>query len=237
MLLAAANFAIHYHAISKGKLLRYFQDPEYRGFLISVAVFTVFVSGTLIINETYTGFEALRHGTFHLVSAFTTTGFTSEGFYWWPSILPALLIALSFIGGCASSTAGGMKFIRVQLLYKQGSQEIVRLVHPNASLSIKMGDKVIDDRVINSIWAFFSLYILSFGILSLAVTATGVDLVTAFSTVAACLNNLGPALGEASLHYADINNAAKWILSFAMLLGRLELFTLLVLFSATYWRN
>ncbi len=237
MLLAAANFALHYYAVSRKDPVRYLRDTEYKGFLLTTLIFSTIVVVLLILYGTHEADDALRHGVFHLVSVFTTTGFTSEGFYWWPSILPALLIALSFIGGCAGSTCGGMKFLRVQLLYKQGQQELTRLVHPNASLSIKIGDKAVSQRVISSIWAFFSLYILSFTVLAILVSATGIDLVTAFSTVAACMNNLGPALGEASLHYAEINNAAKWILSFAMLLGRLELFTLLVLFTSTYWRN
>lgn len=237
MLLAAANFSIHYYAVSRKDPMRYFQDSEYRGYLITVLCFACIISLILFIQGTYSTGEAARHGIFHLVSTFTTTGFTSEGFYWWPSVLPALLIGLSFIGGCASSTAGGLKFIRVQLLYKQGRQEIIRLVHPNALLSIKIGNKVISDRIMNSVWAFFSLYILSFTILGLMLSATGLDLVTAFSATAACLNNLGPALGDAAIHYQSLNNTAKWILSFTMLLGRLELFTLLVLFSSTFWRN
>jgi trk system potassium uptake protein TrkH len=180
---------------------------------------------------------AVRQGLFHLVSVATTTGYTSSGFAWWPSALPVLLMLLSFMGGCAGSTAGGMKVLRIQLMYKQVRQEIVRLVHPNAVLSLKQGKQVISDKVINTVTTFFSMYVFCFVITALALCAVGLDWVTAFSAAAACLNNLGPGLELVAQNYAQINDAAKWILAFAMLLGRLELFTLLVLFTSTFWRD
>lgn len=237
MLLAAANFSLHFYAFKSFSLKRYIYDSEYRVFLVLALLGSALVSLILSSQSVFPGLESLRQGAFHVVSIFTTTGFTSSGFAWWPGVLPVLLISMSFIGGCAGSTAGGMKVMRVQLLYKQGRQEIVRLVHPNALLSIKLGDQVIGEKVMSAIWAFFSLYILSFALLGLSLSATGLDWVTAFSAAAACLNNLGPALGEAANNYSSLNATAKWILSFAMLLGRLELFTLLVLFTATFWRN
>jgi trk system potassium uptake protein TrkH len=173
-----------------------------------------------------------------VVSVFTTTGYTSSGFHWWPGALPVGLLMLSFLGGCAGSTAGGIKLLRILLLYKQGKREITRLVHPRAEISIKLGGVPVSNDVMNSVWAFFSFYILSFVLIALAVSAhSGIDWVTAFSATAACLNNLGPGLGDVSLHYGNLPATAKSILTFAMLLGRLELFTLLVLFTATFWRN
>lgn len=237
MLLAAANFSLHFYAFRSFSLKRYFADSEYRVFLALVFIVGAVVSALLISAEMFPVLTAIRHGFFHAVSVLTTTGFTSAGFAWWPGVIPVLLIAISFIGGCAGSTAGGMKVVRVQLLYKQGKQEIVQLVHPNALMSIKLGDQVINAKVMSSVWAFFSLYILSFVLIGLALSTTGLDWVTAFSSAAACLNNLGPALGEAANNYSNLNATAKWILSFAMLLGRLELFTLLVLFTTTFWRN
>jgi trk system potassium uptake protein TrkH len=141
------------------------------------------------------------------------------------------------MGGCAGSTAGGMKVMRIQLMYKQGRNEIVRLVHPNAVLSIRSGEQVISNKVISAVTAFFSMYILSFAFTGFALSAAGLDWITAFSAAAACLNNLGPGLAGVADNYANINDTAKWILSFAMLLGRLELFTLLVLFTSTFWRD
>ena len=144
---------------------------------------------------------------------------------------------MSTAGGCAGSTAGGMKTIRLILLFKQGSREISRLVHPNAIIPIKLGGKPVPENVINAAWGFLSLYILSYLVLLIAMMATGEDLVTAFSAVSACLNNLGPGLGDVAQNYASVNDAGKGILVFAMLLGRLELFTLLVLFSPVFWRS
>ena len=127
--------------------------------------------------------------------------------------------------------------IRVILLYKQARREIVRLIHPSALLAIKVGGKPVPDSVIHAVWAFFSLYILCFTVLGLAMSASGLDWISAFSAVAACMNNLGPGLGEVAANYANVGMVGKWILSIAMLLGRLELFTLLVLFTATFWRS
>lgn len=127
--------------------------------------------------------------------------------------------------------------MRIQLMYKQGRKEVVRLIHPNAVLSIKSNGQVINTNIIAAVTAFFSMYIFSFAAIGFLLSAVGLDWVTAFSAAAACLNNLGPGLGEVANNYASINDAAKWILSFAMLLGRLELFTLLVLFTVTFWRD
>ena len=238
MLIASANFSLHFLALRNRSIKPYFRDSEYRFFLSIIALGSILIISSLISQKIYpsTGL-AVSQGLFHLISVVTTTGFTSSGFAWWPGALPLLLILLSFMGGCAGSTAGGMKVMRVQMMYKQGRKEIVRLVHPNAVLSIKTGGKVISDRVISTVTAFFSMYILSFAIAGFALSAAGLDWITAFSAAAACLNNLGPGLGEVANNYANINDTAKWILSFAMLLGRLELFTLLVLFTTTFWRD
>jgi len=180
---------------------------------------------------------ALRIGVFQAVSISTTTGFTTADYHTWPSFLPVLLLFASFVGGCAGSTGGGLKVIRVLLLYKQGMREIVRLVHPNARVPIKVGGTVMPPRVIDAVWGFFATYVATFSLLLLALMATGLDQVTAFSAVAACMNNLGPGLGGVGLHYASISDTAKWLLSLAMLLGRLEIFTLLVLLSPAFWRG
>jgi len=238
MLIASANFSLHFVAFHRKSLLPYWHDSEYRFFLVLIAIASLFVLLGLSFNEVYENqLEAWQQGLFHLVSVITTTGFTSSGFAWWPGALPVMLILLSFIGGCAGSTAGGIKVMRMQVLYKQGRKEIVRLVHPNAILSIKIGKQVISDKLINGVAAFFSMYILCYVLISFALCAVGIDWITAFSAAAASLNNLGPGLGEVAQNYASLNDAAKWILSFAMLLGRLELFTLLVLFTGTFWRD
>ena len=238
MLLASANFSLHFLAWRNRSILPYLRDSEYRFFLAIIVLAAIAVVGGLLASSTYSDLNsALRYGIFHLVSIVTTTGYTSNGFAWWPGALPVLLILLSFMGGCAGSTAGGIKVMRIQLMYKQGHKEIVRLIHPNAVLSIKSSGQVINANIIAAITAFFSMYIFSFALIGFLLSVVGLDWITAFSAAAACLNNLGPGLGEVANNYAGINDAAKWILSFAMLLGRLELFTLLVLFTITFWRD
>jgi trk system potassium uptake protein TrkH len=144
---------------------------------------------------------------------------------------------MAFVGGCAGSTGGGIKVIRFLLLIKQGLREIGRLIHPNAQLPVRVGGKVINHRVVDAVWGFFSLYVAAFVFMYLALAATGLDLITSFSAVAACINNLGPGLATVGEHYYDMHDTGIWILCFAMLLGRLEIFTLLVLLTPAFWRR
>jgi trk system potassium uptake protein TrkH len=171
------------------------------------------------------------------VSIGTTTGFTTAEYYTWPGFIEILLLFASVIGGCAGSTGGGIKVIRFLLLIKQGLREITRLIHPNAQIPIRIGDKTIPHRVVEAVWGFFALYVASFALMYLALALTGLDLMTSFSAVAACINNLGPGLAQVGANYAALNDPAKWVLCFAMLLGRLEIFTLLVLLTPAFWRK
>ena len=238
MLVAAINFSLHFVAWRSRSITAYLRDSELRAFFAILFLGTVTILGLLLFHGTFNGpGETVRYGLFHIISIATTTGFTSTGYHWWPTVVPVMLIFMSFVGGCAGSTAGGIKVLRVLLLYKQGTSEMVRLVHPRAQLSIKLGGTPVSNTVINSVWAFFSLYILSFGLIGVLLCALGIDWITAFSAAAACLNNLGPGVGGVASSYSELVDPAKWVLAFAMLLGRLELFTLLVLFTATFWRN
>ena len=176
-------------------------------------------------------------GIFHAVSIATTTGFTTTEFANWPGAIPIVLILASFIGGSAGSTAGGIKVIRFLLIYKQGVREIKRLVHPNAEIPVKLGKNAVSYRIVDAVWGFFSIYLIVFGLMLIAMMMVGLDQVTAFSAVAATLNNLGPGLGEVANGFMNMPNSAKWIAIVGMLLGRLEIFTLLVLFTPTFWRH
>lgn len=238
MLLAGMNFALHFSAWRSASLRIYALDSEVRAY-ISVLLLTALVTVSyLYLTDAFTDLNsALHHGIFQVVSIGTTTGFTTVDYAHWPGFLPVLLLFTSFIGGCAGSTGGGMKVIRFLLLLKQGAREITRLVHPNAQIPVKIGRKALPDRVVDSVWGFFASYIAAFSVMLLILMATGLDQVTAFSAVAACMNNLGPGLGEVGYHYANLNDVAKWVLCFAMLLGRLEIFTLLVLLSPAFWRR
>lgn len=237
MLLAGANFSLHFLSWRSLSINPYLGDAEFKVYL-KVLSFVALISMTyLYITDTFEAGGAIHNGLFQAVSIGTTTGFTTAEYHTWPGFLPALLLLSSFIGGCAGSTGGGMKVIRVLLLFKQGMREVIRLIHPNAIVPVKIGGNVLEERVVDAVWGFFSLYVGSFIVMSLLLAASGLDLITAFSAVAACMNNLGPGLGDVGSHYADINDPAKWILCFAMILGRLEIFTVLVLLTPAFWRN
>lgn len=238
MFLAAINFALHFTAFRNLSIKPYTFDPEFKVFLALVLVAIAISSLYLYYHDVYvTWEEALRYGAFQTISFASTTGFANADFSLWPIFIPFMLIMMSFIGGSAGSTAGGMKVIRFILLAKQGSREIRRLLHPNALMPVKLHGKPIPDKVITSVWGFFSLYVVSFIGIMLLLMALGLDQTTAFSTVAATINNLGPALGQAAANYQSLSDPIKWVLTFTMLLGRLEIFTLLVLFTSSFWRK
>ncbi len=238
MLLSGMNFALHFMAWRSLSIRYYWRDSELRVYLAVLASVTMITVGYLYYTDTFIFFnDALHAGLFQAVSIGTTTGFTTEDYFIWPGFLPVLLLFVSFIGGCAGSTGGGMKVIRFLLVLKQGRREIVRLIHPNAQIPVKVGGKPMPDRVITAVWGFFAAYVGSFVVIMLFLMATGLDQITAFSAVAACMNNLGPGLGGVGANYVEINDAAKWALSFAMMLGRLEIFTLLILFTGAFWRR
>ncbi len=238
MLISGINYSIHFLAWRWKSIKPYIFDSEFIAYISFMVVTALIIVSYLVFHHIYENADqAVREGIFHVVSIGTTTGFVTTNFQAWPSFLPLLLLLLSFSGGCAGSTGGGVKVIRILLLFKQGMREIKRLIHPNAIFPIKLGNKAISDQVIDSVWGFFAAYIAVFTIMLLILMATGMDQVTAFSAVAACINNLGPGLGDVSAHYGDISDTAKWVLSIAMLLGRLEIFTLLVLLSPVFWRS
>jgi trk system potassium uptake protein TrkH len=238
MLLSGANFALHFLAVRRRSLRAYFEDSEFRMYIVTLGMVFLMVSLALYLMGVYgTLDESFTRGLFQAVSIGTTTGFTTADYSLWPGFISILLLFSSFIGGCAGSTGGGIKVIRFLLLIRQGFREINRLIHPNAEIPIRIGGKSIPWRVVEAVWGFFALYVASFGVMYLALASTGLDLMTSFSAVAACMNNLGPGLADVGAHYADINSTAKWILCFAMLLGRLEIFTLLVLLTPAFWRK
>ena len=238
MAIAGINFALHFSAWRRASAQPYFFDPELKVYAVLLLSFAIVVSFALFFTGTYDSLAtSFRYGFFQVVSAMTTTGFTTAPFYEWTGFLPVLLICVAFIGGCAGSTAGGMKVIRVILLYKQSIREVRRLIHPHAVIPVKVGGQKTSDTVISAVWGFFFLYIANFTVMTVLLTATGLDAETAYSAVGACITNLGPALGDAGPNYASLNDASKVILSIAMLLGRLEIYTLLVILTPAFWRD
>ena len=234
MLLSAFSFTLHYFAIYKRKPLKYFYDPEFR-FFFSILLLVLAVS--LFINS-FTDYENspnFKEIIFHSVSMITTTGFSISDTSDWPLSVSFLLLVGAFVGACSGSVGGGVKSWRVMIMLNHAYSNIMKIIHPNSVISLKIGSRSVDDEVATSVWGFFSIYVISFMILLLAVLTSGLDLESAFSAVGACLNNLGPGLGAVSENYSNISSFTKSILAFAMLLGRLEIFTLLVILTPMFW--
>jgi len=238
MLVGATNFGLHFAAWRSGRFGIYWRDPECAAFLrLMLTLSAITIVYLFLAGDYEDNVQLVADGVFQAVSVATTTGFTTSHFHHWPGGLPVLLLFASFIGGCAGSTAGGLKVVRCLLLLKQGRREIVRLVHPSAEIPVQLGGRAVPVRIVDAVWGFFAVYVGVFAVLMLALMATGLDQVTAFSAIAATLNNLGPGLGEVAQNYAAIGTVGKWICVLAMLLGRLEIFTLLILFTLTFWRK
>ena len=237
MLLAGVNFSLHFLAISQRRFLTYVKDSEFKAYAFILGVTALVIITDLHETAYYQSWgESIRYGLFQTVSIATTTGFASTNFSLWPVLLPVLLIFASFIGASAGSTGGGIKVVRVLLMFKLAMKEIKKFIHPNAYISIKLNKKSVAEQTLVSVWGFFSLYVMAFVIIMVALLFTGLDQVTSFSATAASINNLGPGLGQVASNYASISDSAKWILSFSMLLGRLEILTLMVLLHKAFWR-
>ena len=236
MVISGINFALHYLAWTKKRLFHYFYDSEvklYLSLLTSTALITYL---TLYFSENIYD-EMIVDSVFQAVSIGTTTGFLTSNYSNWPLFVPIMLLIAAFIGACAGSTGGGIKVIRALILIRQGSSEITKLIHPNAVVTIKFGKKSLDPRVSESVWGFFAVYVATFLMILMFLLSQSNDFLTAFSAVGATLNNLGPGLGAVSENYKDLTDLSKLSLCIAMLLGRLEIFTLLLLFTPAFWRN
>jgi trk system potassium uptake protein TrkH len=237
MFLAGANFTLHYRAL-RGNVGVY-RDPEFRFYGVSVLVI---VLGTAFVlwGRVYPDFlSALRYGAFQVVSIVTTTGFVTADYSTWPFFVQFLLLCLMLVGGCAGSTAGAIKHVRSLLLFKAAYDYLYKLVHPKAVRHVKIGGKVVPKEVLEGVHIFVLLYFLSFFVATASLTLLDVDLVTAIGAVASTMGNVGPGLGLVGPieNYAVIPPLGKWILSACMVLGRLELFTVIVLFTPDLWRG
>lgn len=238
MFLGGANFALHFSALRQRNPWLYWQDTEFKTYFWMVVVVIVGTAVYLWLQGTYgTLGLALRHASLHVVSMQTSTGFTTTGFAQWPGALPALLMMLTIVCGCAGSTAGGMKVIRWLLVFRQGVAELKRLVHPSAEIPVKLAGRPVPQRVISGVAGFFAMYFIIFATLTLLLMMLGLDQVTAWSAIATSINNTGPALGEVTMTFRDIPDSAKWICAIAMLIGRLEIFTLVLLLTPAFWRR
>ncbi len=238
MLLGGTNFGLHFLMLQRKRLAVYWQDEEFKAYIIMLACATVVITAMLIAYSLYSHpLHALITSAFQVVSISTTTGFISAEFYDWPSFIPFLLMFIALIGGCAASTAGGIKMIRTLLLKKQTMREVQRLIHPNAVVALKFGKQILPDHVMQAMWGYIAAFVVLFVFMLLALLACGLDFVTAFGVLAATISNTGATIGSAATGFQHLSDVVKWILILAMLLGRLEIFTLLVLFTPSFWRR
>ncbi|MCY4044865.1 MAG: TrkH family potassium uptake protein [Cellvibrionales bacterium] len=238
MFISGLNFALHFFTWKRFEFKHYFSDSEAKFYffyiLIAIGItLWVLYQANMFNERPYFYMEAI----FQVVSLATTTGFTTTDFSLWPSFLPIFLIYLSIIGCCAGSTGGGVKVIRIVLMLKMSVRELRLLIHPKAMIPIKLKKKRVGNDVISAVWSFIAVYCATYIVLLIILQASGVDFISAHSATLSMLNNLGPGLGNVTSHYADLNDFAKAVLCFGMLLGRLEIFTLLILFTPGFWQR
>jgi trk system potassium uptake protein TrkH len=238
MILAGISFTLHYFAL-KGQFKKVLHNEELKNYLLLILISTVLITVALISIHGLKTETAFRDSAFQVVSIITTTGFITSDYLAWPYFTWFLLFLLMFTGGCAGSTGGGIKIVRILLLFKNSSMELKRIVHPQAVLPVRLNGKAISQSIIFNVLAFFLIYIIIFALGSLSMSMLGLEFESAVGSVAASLGNIGPGLGKVGPveNYSQIPVAGKWILSFLMLLGRLELFTVLILFSTSFWRR
>lgn len=238
MMLGGINFGLHYIAWRRASLGVYGSDSELRSFLRIVFGASVIVALTLWLGGDYAGMgDAVRNATFQVVSNITTTGFVVPGFDQWTGPAPFLVVTIAVIGGCAGSTVGGLKVARVVMVVRQGYREIKQLVHPKAQFLVKMGGRRVSESVVLSVSGFIAIWLLCFVALVIGMSATGLDLETSYGAVVATLANSGPGLGAVAYSFASVNDVATWMGTLGMILGRLEVFSLLVLLTPQFWRE
>ncbi|EAU55019.1 TrkH family potassium uptake protein [Mariprofundus ferrooxydans] len=240
MVLAGINFTLHFAAALRGFSLRtYLHDEEFRTYILWIAMLFLVIFALLSVNSGLGGENGFVDILFNVVSVATTTGFAVSDYGQWPPGATMLLLMTMFVGACAGSTGGGMKVVRILLLFRQGLREIRRLVHPHAVIHVKMGRLRMSSEVTEALWGFAVLYLVCYIMLAILVAFTGVDMVTAFSAAAACITNTGPGFGSVgpSGTYASMPEMAKSVLIFGMLLGRLEIYTFFVMLVPEFWRD
>ncbi len=239
MLVAGINFSTHFLAWRQRAVTAYRLDPEVRWFLSitlgSVLMIAIYLTALRVYPDF---FQALRFSLFNTVSIATSTGFANTDFNLWPMFAPLWMLFLSSFASCSGSTGGGMKMVRAQLLFRQGRRELTRLIHPAAQLPIKLGGTTVPNNVIYAVLAFAFLYVFAIVAMTLLMTASGLEFITAFTAVVASINNTGPGLNQVgpATTYAVLTDFQTWICTIAMLLGRLELLTVLVIFTREFWR-
>jgi trk system potassium uptake protein TrkH len=240
MMLSGINLLLYFVAVRGRSLGPLWRNTEVRGFYVVVLGSIALISVYLTVQGTYPSFlESLRHTAFHVISIATTTGFANHDYAQWPLFAPFLMILLGCFATCAGSTGGGVKMVRLLLLLKQSRRELVRIVHPDVVNPVVLGGAAVSDRVMQSVIAFMMIYGATLVGLTMVMLFSGMDVVTAFTAVLACVNNIGPGLGDVgpTVNYGALTDFQTWVCTFAMLLGRLELLSVLVLLTPQFWRR
>ena len=240
MLIAGMNFATHFMALSGRSLRPYRHDPEARWFLVVTLGSVLGIAVFLNEHDVYASFsEAFRYSAFNVVSIATTTGFATTDFNLWPLFAPLWMLFLSSFATSAGSTGGGIKMIRALVLYQQVHRELLRAIHPNAVYNVRIGGEVVPGNILFAVLAFGFVYMVSIVSMTLLLSISGLEIVTAFSAIVASINNTGPGLNQVgpATTFAVLSDFQTWVCSFAMLLGRLEIFTLLVVLTPAFWRK
>lgn len=238
MFVAGVNFALHFMAL-RGRPLKYLRSEELRFYVVLTLVATAIVLVANLVHRDLPFTDQVRHAAFQTVSICTTTGYGTDDYELWPGVGQVVIMLLMFAGGCSGSTAGGFKCVRVLLIFKHAYVQVFRLVHPHAVKHVKIDDKLVPEDVMHSILGLFALYVITMFTATLVMAALGLDLVTAASTVITCVNNVGPGLGEVgpTEHFGAIPGLGKLVLTACMVMGRLELFTVMVLLLPSFWRR
>lgn len=238
MLLGGINFGLHFVAWRRASLAVYGSDSELRAFLRIVVATSVLVALVLWFGGDYEHLgQSFRHAAFQVVSSITTTGFAISGFHEWTGPAPFLVVTVAIIGGCSGSTVGGLKVARVVMVVRQGYREIKQLVHPKAQFLVKMGGRRVSESVVLSVSGFIAIWMLCFAVMVVGMNLSGLDLESSYGAAVATLANLGPGLGAVAVTFADVNDGAVWLGTLGMILGRLEVFSLLVLLTPAFWRE
>ena len=237
MIMAGTNFTLHYLVLHK-KIAKAWNNQEFRVYIGILSVVALFVATGLFVDTHLPAEQSIRDALFTTASILTTTGFVTADYILWPSFLWMMVFALMFIGGSAGSTGGGMKVVRHLLLVKNSWIELKRAIHPSAVIPVKFNGKSVSQEIIFNVMAFFLIYVMIFGLGTLILSLNGLDFETSIGATIATLGNIGPGIGGVGpvLNYAYLSPMVKWVLALLMLLGRLELFTVLIIFSGSFWR-
>jgi trk system potassium uptake protein TrkH len=238
MILAGLNFSLHFQFL-RGKKITAFNDPEARFFLITLLVLSVIVTINVFGSVYDNIFDAFRYASFQVVSIVTTTGYATADYELWPGMSQVIIFFCFFVGASAGSTGGGMKFIRIMICAKYCYKEIFELIHPRAVRQIKIGGQPVDDDIVHSILGFMVLYVGLFVIAAILLASMDVDILTTLSATASAIGNVGPGFGYVgpTENYAAIPEAGKWLLGICMLLGRLEIYTVITLLVPAFWKD